>query len=1247
MILPSMLPGPSARSFISISDLQHQQCTPCCSHLTWSTTEFKEWVRQSEGLLSKQSALPRAHLILIGYLTDGRQEEGEKRVDGSLYVKDNSGAVPCELLHFELEWLELLFLFPSWAYVPQKDHRTGGYVEILADPVPVNPVPERMVNKIPVIYPAPAMQLLITRVPCWKRTKLNVAGELARLGSLLCIHHKTFFFLFLKCFTSAACVPVLVQKPAQLAWHHVLQLGHGYVLTALSMSGLKMSGHKVFVTSFSSCLRPYCAEQVKEQPLDGAWQEGPVQPVCPQASVQLSSLLELRYEDKRPVLTKESKILSYVGTITRVLNAQAGLYELDNKVCLCLAYQQLLYFARGLRPGASVELRDIHLLQKPLGSFHSIVLGACLHSTVLLKDFSRLSTFHQPVASSGNLYLELLFRYNLSLPLYLWVVSLIEMLEQRFSPFFGRRQLLLFSKHQSPGVAEKFLVPLLDAVVPSKNQARNIYSEILGEIHECPLHQYQPLEPPCQAPALSLLCSMAEQKSWETFCPSQLLSPLDAQHMGTQELNCRLAWSYSTFSAESFQPRMVLLGVLRVSSKSSSLQLQDYSGVLPCVICHRDGSPFADTTLIGSLVQVETYQLVVEMFLQSDFPSWEQLLNLEHVREKKTGLYVQFYFEDVQVLSHPKPLIGERPASRGSPCLGKKNDGNPKVELDSPDAKVPKLEGTEAGASSKEYCARDPGSTSGASCVSCLFLVTQKEGLMPRNYMPSGEGHEDKQELQPSFQATVLWMGKPRLWANPGEIRSLPELEQTTDHVEGSETQQRVLLLFMGKSSRWFPVLHPDGLYQIVVPHCTDLGVFKQLCLPPVPKRVLDQSCCPSCLPVPDTWHLQHETWISCLPHPQLVPESVLLSMGQRVSSIPDLLNPRFTGSLVSFCGEIVERASCIPVEYKRQSASSNTQGHKESLLPSDHNVKLSVIAAPSSSFVLNVYITTTFLKHLRGLLPGAKILFQNLERKISRFHNVYCTYIASSCIRIVALPAPDVLLAPSPKGAASSPPLVLLSSLLLQPCSLSHAQAFCHLSHVLALSLHWMCSLCNSIFREGRCTRQSPPCPSYTGVSQASARILVEDGTGEALVQCRNQQVAAALGLNSAEWEAVQSCVQSRGSISIQLGGTSAGTACVEEPDDLLVWYLRSLCRSPVACRPILLTFSLDRKPSKIPQPVTLQLRRFLGTEVEFMSQVGPRPILTSLNIQEAEHKVLSYLSSKRTLGLRHGPLPISTEDI
>lgn len=77
------------------------------------------------------------------------------------------------------------------------------------------------------------------------------------------------------------------------------------------------------------------------------------------------------------------------------------------------------------------QLIDVHLLQKPLVSFPFIVLGACLSSTVVLKSFSRLSTPYQPLASSGNLYLELLFRYNLGMPLYLWLVSLLETFEER------------------------------------------------------------------------------------------------------------------------------------------------------------------------------------------------------------------------------------------------------------------------------------------------------------------------------------------------------------------------------------------------------------------------------------------------------------------------------------------------------------------------------------------------------------------------------------------------------------------------------------------------------------------------------------------------------------------------------------------------------------------------------------------------------------------------------------------------
>ncbi|XP_063999461.1 CST complex subunit CTC1 isoform X2 [Pogoniulus pusillus] len=1147
-----------------------------------------------------------------------------------------NGLIKDKLLHFELEWMESLFLFPSWSYIPQRDESTTGYLEILMDPVPVNP-PKEVPDSIPVTYPASAEPLLTSRIPCKKKSNLTVAGELTRLGPLLHIHHKTFFFLFLECFISAICVPVLVQKPKQLAWHHILQLSHRYTITGLTVSSLKKTGQRMFVTGVSSCILPYCPEKVRKQPLDSSFQGESTQSFSLESAEQLSDSLELGVEKERPTSTKKSKVVSYVGTVTKILNVQAGLYLLDDKVCLCLAYQQLLNSARGLRPGACLELYvcvsqliGVHVLQKPLVSFPFIVLGACLRSNIKLKSFSRLSTHYQPPASSGNLYLQLLFRYNLGVPAYLWLVSLLEMFEERFSCFFGRLRLLLGSRHRSPGAAEKFLDPLLQAVVPDREQARDIYNEILAKIHQCPLQEYLPLNPPCQAPSLSALCHLAEQKSWEGFSPSQLLSPLEAQHMGTQELNRRLAWSYCTLSAESFQPRLILLGVLRVSSRSSSLQLQDKSRTLTCVISHKDGSPFAHTALKGSLLQVENYQLIVERFLQTDFPSWEHLANLEYVREKKNSVYVQFYFEDVQVLHGTEGQIQKGLRNGNSSSLRKKGDGGLTSELESPEAKLLKLEDPKPDTQRDENCQRGQSSIGGTSCVSRLFIVTQKEGLMLRNYQLPREEDGKGRELQYSFQAIVLWLGRPRLWSHLGETDNLPELEEYSHDGEEGITRQEALLLFMGKSVRWFPFLHPDGLYRFIVHRCSDLEVFDKLCLPSVPPKFLSRSSCPLCLPVQDTWHLKHETWISSLTEHQLAAKSVLADMDQRISSIPEVLSNSFTGSLVSFAGEIVDRTLCASPRNEKLCVPVGLQKQRGRLLASDHSVKLSVSVASDSHVLMDIYIASTYLQHLWGLLPGAKILFQNLERRISRFHNVYCTYIASSCVSIISLPASCLPFSSRPAREAPLPSFMFLSSLQPHLQSLPRAQILCHLSCVLVLSLQWVCSLCSSIFKEGRCTRHSPACPSHTGVRQASARVLVEDGTGEALVLCRNQHVAAMLGLSLLEWEALLKCVQRRGSVLIQ-HGEATGMGCAEEPEDLVACYLRSLCRSPLICRPILLDFSLDRKPSRILEPAPLPLRNFRCSEVEFVSQMRPRPSLLCLNVEEVKHHILSYLNSKR----------------
>lgn len=51
---------------------------------------------------------------------------------------------------------------------------------------------------------------------------------------------------------------------------------------------------------------------------------------------------------------------------------------------------------------------------------------------------------------------------------------------------------------------------------------------------------------------------------------------------------------------------------------------------------------------------------------------------------------------------------------------------------------------------------------------------------------------------------------------------------------------------------------------------CQDLEVFDKICFPPVPAKFLSRLSCPLCLPVQDTWHLQHETWISRLTERQV-----------------------------------------------------------------------------------------------------------------------------------------------------------------------------------------------------------------------------------------------------------------------------------------------------------------------------------------------------------------------------------------
>lgn len=74
----------------------------------------------------------------------------------------------------------------------------------------------------------------------------------------------------------------------------------------------------MFVTGVSSCLLPYCAEQMREQPVDSAWQGESTPSSSLETAEQLSDSLELGDEEEKPGSAKESKIISYVVRIHSV-----------------------------------------------------------------------------------------------------------------------------------------------------------------------------------------------------------------------------------------------------------------------------------------------------------------------------------------------------------------------------------------------------------------------------------------------------------------------------------------------------------------------------------------------------------------------------------------------------------------------------------------------------------------------------------------------------------------------------------------------------------------------------------------------------------------------------------------------------------------------------------------------------------------------------------------------------------------
>nr|XP_055111958.1 CST complex subunit CTC1 isoform X1 [Symphalangus syndactylus] len=1145
---------PLSYSFVSVQDLKTHQRLPCCSHLSWSSSAYQAWAQEAG---PNGNPLPREQLLLLGTLTDLSADLEQECRNGSLYVRDNTGVLSCELIDLDLSWLGHLFLFPCWSYLPPARWNSSGdgHLELWDAPVPVFPltVSPGPVTPIPVLYPESASRLLRLRNKL-RGVQRNLAGNLVRLSALVKSKQKAYFILSLgRSHPAVTHVSVIVQVPAQLVWHRALRPSTAYVLTELRVSKIRGQRQHVWMTSQSSrllLLKPECVQEL-ELELEGPLLEADPKPLPTPSNS----------EDKKDPegLVRYSRLLSYSGTVTGVLNEPAGLYELDGQLGLCLAYQQFRGLRRVMRPGVCLQLQDVHLLQSVGGGTRRPVLAPCLRGAVLLQSFSRQKpgTHSSRQAYGASLYEQLVWERQLGLPLYLWATKALEELACKLCPHVLRHhQFLQHSSPGSPSLGLQLLAPTLDLLAPPGSPVRNAHNEILEEPHHCPLQKYTRLHTPSSFPTLATLKEEGQRKAWASFDPKALLPLPEASHLPSCQLNRRLAWSWLCLLPSAFHPAQVLLGVLVASSHKGCLQLRDQSGSLPCLLLAKHSQPLSDPRLIGCLVQAERFQLIVERDVRSSFPSWKELSMPDFIQKQQARVYVQFFLADALILPVPRPSLHSATPS------------TPQTDPTGP-------EGPHLGQSR-------------------LFLLCHKEALMKRNFcVPPGASPEVPKPAL-SFYVLGSWLGGTQ--RKEGTGWGLPEPQGNDDK------DQKVHLIFFGSSVRWFEFLHPGQVYRLIAPGPSTPMLFEKDGSSCISRHPLELAGCASCLTVQDNWTLELES-------SQDIQDVLDANKALPESSLTDLLSDNFTDSLVSFSAEILSRTLCEPLVASLWIKLGNTGAMRRC-------VKLTVaLETAECEFPphLDIYIEDPHLPPSLGLLPGARVHFSQLEKRVSRSHNVYCCFRSSTYVQVLSFPRETTISVPLPH--------IYLAELLQGGQSPFQATTSCHIVSVFSLQLFWVCAYCTSICRQGKCTRLGPTCPTQTAVSQAIIRLLVEDGTAEAVVTCRNHHVAAALGLCPKEWASLLEFVRVPGRVVLQFAGPGAqleSSAGVDEPMTMFLW---TLCTSPSVLRPVVLSFELERKPSKIVPLEPPRLQRFQCGELPFLTHVNPRLRLSCLSIRESEY--------------------------
>ncbi|XP_059210296.1 CST complex subunit CTC1 isoform X2 [Centropristis striata] len=934
---------------LCVSELLSQQHLSCVSNLSWSTNQQQTWAEEAELSVPGHHVLPRVSLLLIGCLTEGR---------GHWRLTDASGSVPCECLSPSPLWLNQPVFLPHWNYIPHDvagQGEAGGYLELICSPVLLSPCPEQQLADGPeggaglsrAVGVREAAGLIQDRT---RGQRVSVYGRVSSVCPLLVVAGTPFFVFWLT--DRGAALPVLVKEPGRLWWAGRVCVGQSVCVTVLRVCVLRgWRGNNILcVTDRSEMHTDDTHTHAASPPPDTPplLPDTPPPPLMSRADDSGEEAEPERDNVQSAVRMKPSRVISYQGTVTEVVSEGAGLYVIDRKVGLCLAYQPAL--RRNLRPGDTVELHHVHFLYRACPDLSPSMLCTCLRSSLRVTTFSRLRRSPTERRCPGDAVLpRLLLEKNMGVSEYLWTCHLSSQLSHSLVPSVLQQQCVCLLSWK-----------LMECVLGQGRgrRRRDIYSEMLDEPHTCPLTQYR------VDPAVHQYLSVSEllaslQSEWSSVSP-----PSDGSGLSRSWCCRRLASDPAAGACLRRRP-LLLVGVLELPSVASgALQLRDGTAAIDCVVTEtreekgggqRESS---NTAWIGCLVCVQHFTMVTERLLQSDFPSDQHLNQDQYNTYTHCRVYLQFSLDLVHILS-PSVAMGTHLQRRGDDVTagGQPSGGKRRREEE------------EAGPSSSSSVTVATGCR---PCASVVIRVQQKEGVAWRN-TGAGLGRRGA-GLTPCFSVRAAVIGPVVRWGRD------PKNQPMMDREAGTEEQQVVLVL-SGVAARWFPVLQINCFYRLITPNTQDPSVLIGC---GVSGRSSVELHTDSTLQVRSDWRFH------TLTRPLLL-HTCTQALSPSVLSLSEVLDCR--SELVCFQAQVLDRINLN--DRTSESAAGVWSGVCS-------GVRLTVCDHTGRS--LQVYLDLSHTPYPLGLLPGNTLLLSAFQRRVSRSGSVYFRSLPVSLVCVVSL---------------------------------------------------------------------------------------------------------------------------------------------------------------------------------------------------------------------------------------------------